>query len=53
MRKADMAEKVLKLLEKQYFYEWYTGPFEAYISGDGYSREEMLEWLNDRFNPSF
>lgn len=34
MNPEQIAEKVLEMLQKQYFADWFTGRFEDFISGD-------------------
>ena len=53
MNKKEIAEKILKTLERQKFADWYRdGDFDRYISGDLYgpTKEEILEKIEKMFD---
>lgn len=43
--KRTIAESILKGFEKQFFYNWYTGDFEAYLASDEprKTKEEIIQ----------
>ena len=51
-KKIKIAKKILKVISKQDFAEWYGdgGEFEQYISGENTIPEkEILKWIQENF----